>query len=50
MALKKAKDDGVKQGIEYRTKEMAKLMKSQGVSINIIVSTSGLSKEFIESL
>ena len=58
MALKKAKAEGVQEGIEQGIEQgiergkidMAKALKSQGVSIDIIVATSGLSKDIIDSL
>ena len=52
--IKKGKKEGEKigleKGVEKNKKEMAKKLKKKGIDIDIIVETSGLSKEEIEKL
>ena len=47
---KEAFDDGITQGAYQKAVETAKVLKSAGVSINLIVDSTGLSVEEIEKL
>lgn len=42
--------DGMEQGIEKRNTEIAKQLKENNVSVEIITQSTGLSKEEIEKL
>ena len=46
----KGRAKGRAEGIEYAKIEMAKVLLSQGVSLDIIISASGLSREILASL
>ena len=46
----KGLEAGIKQGIKEQTRLIAKNMKEQNVNINIIIKTTGLTKEEIEEL
>ena len=43
-------EDGIKQGIEQKQKDVAKKLKNKGVDIDFIVEITGLSKEDINNL
>lgn len=47
---KKGIEKGLKEGKKKKAVEMAKMLKENGVDISLIVKSSGLSKEEIESL
>jgi predicted transposase/invertase (TIGR01784 family) len=53
-ARKEGREEGLKEGeaigIKKNSIEMAKKLKKKGIDINIIVETSGLSKEEIEKI
>ena len=43
-------EDGIKQGIEQKQKDVAKKLKNKGTDIDFIIEITGLSKEDIENL
>jgi len=45
-----SKAEGVKEGVEKRNVEIAKELKKNGVSIEIIIKSTGLSEEEVNSL
>ena len=47
---KEAFEDGITQGEHKKAVETAKVLKSAGVSINLIIDSTGLSIEEIEKL
>ena len=49
-ATETAFDNGIVEGGAKRTTEIAKALKASGVSIDIIISTTGLSKNEIDNL
>jgi len=48
--LEEGKEIGVKDGAESKAREMAKMLKENGVDIDLVAKSSGLSKEEIEKL
>jgi len=50
IGVKEGKEIGVKDGAESKAREMAKMLKENGVDIDLIAKSSGLSKEEIEKL
>ena len=45
-----AENKGIAKGERNAALKMAKVLKSKGISVDIIIETSGLSKEEIEKL
>ena len=48
--LKEAKEKGIEQGVEQEKIEIAKELLNNNVSLDIIMKSTGLSKEEIEKL
>ncbi len=48
--LEEGMEKGIEKGIELRNKEIAKTLKLSGISIDLIIHTTGLSKQDIENL
>ncbi len=48
--IKEGRKEGLKEGRQLRNVEIAKELKKSGVSIDIIIATTGLSEEVIQSL
>ena len=49
-ARREGKAEGIKEGINSNTREIAKKMISKGIDIKSIVEITGLTKEEIENL
>ncbi|MGB1284670.1 MAG: hypothetical protein ACPG44_09455, partial [Polaribacter sp.] len=48
--IEKGIEKGIERGVEKRNIEIAKELKRNGVSVKIIIQSTGLSKEGIENL
>ncbi len=48
--MEKGIEQGIEKGIEKSKVEIAKNLKNNGIDINIIISSTGLKKEYIENL
>ena len=49
-AKNEAREEGISLGVQQAKLETAKILKSSGVEINIIINSTGLSPEEIENL
>ena len=48
--MEKGMEKGIKKGMKKRNIEIAKELKNNGVSIEIIIQSTGLTREEIENL
>ena len=49
-AKSEAREEGIRQGAQQAKLETAKVLKSAGIEINLIINSTGLSPEEIEKL